>query len=235
MDKPGPICRTVEDCAIVLQNIHGSDGMDLSVVDAPLDWQPHLGLSGLRIGLLDAEFDRVPQKDSKAAYEKAVADLSAAGAKLEPVKLPDFQAQSLRLILEAEAAAAFDDLTRNKGVDKLRGQGAQDWPNSFRTARLIPAVEYIRAQRARTLLMRHVDQFMADWDVLVSPAFTSLLQVTNLTGHPQMVVPCGFVNGLPLGLTFTGKLYDEGAPMRVAMAFEKATEWHTKHPAAFRA
>jgi Asp-tRNA(Asn)/Glu-tRNA(Gln) amidotransferase A subunit family amidase len=229
MDKPGPICRTVEDCALVLQAIHGSDGKDLAVVDAPLDWQPQLGLSGLRIGYLEADFGRATG-DSKAMYDQALADLRAAGAKLESVKLPDFQAQPLRVILEAEAAAAFDDLTRTGGVNQLRGQSANDWPNSFRTSRLIPAVEYIRAQRARTLLMQKMDKFMADWDVLVSPPFGGLLLVTNLTGHPQSVVPCGFINGLPQGLVFTGKLYEEGAPLRVAMAFEKATKWHTMHP-----
>jgi Asp-tRNA(Asn)/Glu-tRNA(Gln) amidotransferase A subunit family amidase len=229
MDKPGPICRTVEDCALVLQAIHGADGKDLAVVDAPFDWQPQLGLSGLRIGYLEADFDRA-SKDSKPIYDQALADLRTAGAKLEPVKLPDFQAQPLRIILEAEAATAFDDLTRGGGVDQLKGQAPGDWPNSFRTARLIPAVEYIRAQRARTLLMHRMDEFMADWDVLVSPPFGGLLLVTNLTGHPQIVTPCGFVNGLPQGLVFTGNLYEEGGPMRVATTFEKATKWHTMHP-----
>jgi Asp-tRNA(Asn)/Glu-tRNA(Gln) amidotransferase A subunit family amidase len=229
MDKPGPICRTVEDCALVLQAIHGSDRKDLAVVDAPFDWQPQLALDGLRIGFLDADFDRA-SKDSRPLYDQALADLRTAGAKLEPVKLPDFQAQPLRIILEAEAATAFDDLTRSGGVDQLRGQGPGDWPNTFRAARLIPAVEYIRAQRARTLLMHRMDAFMEDWDVLVSPPFGGLLLVTNLTGHPQIVTPCGFVNAVPQGLVFTGKLYEEGTPMRVAMTFEKATKWHTMHP-----
>jgi Asp-tRNA(Asn)/Glu-tRNA(Gln) amidotransferase A subunit family amidase len=229
MDKPGSICRTVEDCALVLQAIHGPDGKDLAVVDAPFDWQPQLGLSGLRIGYLDTDFDRA-SKESKPIYDQALADLRTAGAKLSPVKLPDFQAQPLRIILEAEAAAAFDDLTRSGGVDQLKGQAPGDWPNTFRTTRLIPAVEYIRAQRARTLLMHRMDEFMADWDVLVSPPFGGLLLVTNLTGHPQIVTPCGFVNGLPQGLVFTGKLYEEGEPMRVAMTFEKATKWHAMHP-----
>jgi Asp-tRNA(Asn)/Glu-tRNA(Gln) amidotransferase A subunit family amidase len=229
MDKPGPICRTVEDCALVFETIHGPDGKDLAVVDAPFDWQPQLGLAGLRIGYLEADFERA-SKDSKPIYDQALADLRAAGAKLEPVKLPDFEAQPLRIILEAEAATAFDDLTRNGGVNQLKGQSSGDWPNTFRTARLIPAVEYIRAQRARTLLMHRMDEFIADWDVLVSPPFGGLLLVTNLTGHPQIVTPCGFVNGLPQGLVFTGKLYEEGGPMRVAMTFEKATKWHTMHP-----
>jgi Asp-tRNA(Asn)/Glu-tRNA(Gln) amidotransferase A subunit family amidase len=229
MDKPGPICRTVEDCALVLEAIRGPDGKDLAVVDAPFDWQPRQKLAGLRIGYLEADFERAP-KDAKPLYDQALADLRTAGAKLEPVKLPDFQAQPLRIILEAEAATAFDDLTRGGGVNQLKGQSPGDWPNTFRAARLIPAVEYIRAQRARTLLMHRMDEFMAEWDVLVSPPFGGLLLVTNLTGHPQIVIPCGFVNKLPQGLVFSGKLYEEGAPMRVALAFEQATEWHGTHP-----
>ena len=229
MDKVGPICRSVEDCALVLRAIHGSDGKDLSVVDAPLDWQPKRGLKGLRIGLLQAEFDRVA-KDTKPLYDQAIADLTSAGAKLIPVALPAFNANPLRVILNAEAAAAFDDLTRQGGIDQLKGQSAGDWPNSFRSSRVIPAVEYIRAQRARTLLAREVDRFMADWDVLVSPSFTNLLLVTNLTGHPQQVTPCGFNGGLPASIVFTGKLYQEGMPMRVALAYEQATKWHTMHP-----
>ena len=229
MDKVGPICRSVEDCALVLRAIYGSDGKDLSVVDAPFDWQPKLGLKGLRIGLLQAEFDRLP-KDTKPLYDQAIVDLARSGAKLIPVALPEFNAGPLRVILSAEAAAAFDDLTREGGIDLLKGQAAGDWPNSFRSSRVIPAVEYIRAQRARTLLAREVDRFMADWDVLVSPSFTNLLLVTNLTGHPQQVVPCGFTGGLPASIVFTGKLYQEGTPMRVARAYEQATQWHTMHP-----
>ena len=229
MDKIGPICRSVEDCALVLRAIQGSDGKDLSVVDAPLDWQPKLGLKGLRIGLLQAEFERLPA-ETKPLYDQAIADLTRAGAKMIPVTLPDFNAGPLRVILSAEGAAAFDDLTREGGIDLLKGQSAGDWPNSFRSSRVIPAVEYIRAQRARTLLARHVDRFMADWDVLVSPSFTNLLLVTNLTGHPQQVVPCGFSGGLPASIVFTGKLYQEGTPMRVARAYEQATQWHTMHP-----
>lgn len=229
MDKPGPICRTVEDCALVFESIRGADGKDLAVVDAPFDWQPGLGLRGLRIGYLEADFEKA-SKDAKPVYDQALADLRAAGAKLEAVKLPEFEAQPLLIILEAEAAAAFDDLTRSGGVNQLRGQAAGDWPNTFRTSRLIPAVEYIRAQRARTLLMQRMDEFMTDWDVLVSPPFGGLLAATNLTGHPQIVVPCGFTEGRPRGLVFTGKLYEEGPPMRAAQAFEKATQWHGMHP-----
>lgn len=229
MDKIGPICRSVEDCAVVLETVRGSDGRDLSVVDAPLDWRPHNGLKGLRIAYVKADFDRATG-ESKNVYEHALADLEKAGAKPTAVDLPRFQANALRIILEAEAAAAFDDLTRSNGVDQLRGQEPGDWPNSFRTSRFIPAVEYIRAQRARSLLMRDMEKLMAEWDVVVSPPFGGLLLITNLTGHPQIVVPCGFVNNLPAGLVFTGKLYDEGTPMRAALVYEGSTDWHTMHP-----
>jgi Asp-tRNA(Asn)/Glu-tRNA(Gln) amidotransferase A subunit family amidase len=229
MDKPGPICRSAEDCALVFRAIHGSDGKDLAVVDAPFDWQPRLSLKGLRIGVLQADFDRA-RAESKTVFEQALADLKGAGATLTPVAFPDFNAQPMHIILTAEAAAAFDDLTRSGGVNQLKGQEPGDWPNSFRTARLIPAVEYIRAQRARTLLLAQMDKFMADWDVLVSPSFTGALLVTNLTGHPQVVVPCGFVNNSPQSIVFTGHLYQEGTPLRVAHVYQQATKWRTMHP-----
>ncbi len=229
MDKIGPICRSVEDCALVFQQIRGSDDRDLAVVDAPFEWQPKLGLQGLRIGVIQSEFDRM-KDDQKKVYDQALTDLKSAGAVLKPMELPKFDFQPLRIILSAEAAAAFDDLTRNSGVDQLKGQAPNDWPNTFRTSRMIPAVEYIRAQRARTLLMREMDRLMADWDVLVSPPFSAGLTITNLTGHPQMAIPCGFLSGLPASLVFTGHLYQEGTPLRVALAFERATKWHTMHP-----
>jgi Asp-tRNA(Asn)/Glu-tRNA(Gln) amidotransferase A subunit family amidase len=164
-------------------------------------------------------------------YDTALDALRKAGAKLEPVELPtSVQAGSLGVILTAEAAAAFDDITRDGRVAQLSGQAPNDWPNSFRTARLIPAVEYIRAQRARTLLQIAMDDFMKNWDVLVSPNGT-LLQTTNLTGHPQVGVLCGFLNGNnPQSLVFTGKLYEEGLPLRVAHAFQQHTDWHKQHP-----
>ena len=151
-----------------------------------------------------------------------------AGAKLEEVELPQTNAQQIVFLLQAEAAAAFDDITRDGRVTTLRSQGAGDWPNSFRTSRVIPAVEYIRAQRGRTLLQRQMDELMREWDVLVVPQGTASLTITNLTGHPQVAVPCGFVNNMPQSIIFTGKIYEEGTPLRVAYAFEQATDWHTE-------
>jgi Asp-tRNA(Asn)/Glu-tRNA(Gln) amidotransferase A subunit family amidase len=114
---------------------------------------------------------------------------------------------------------------------RLSGQSPSDWPNAFRTSRFIPAIEYLRAQRARTLLMRKMDELMSKWDAFVSPAPGSAsLNVTNLTGHPAVVVPCGFIGGLPQAIMFTGGLYNEAAPLRVALAYERATTWRTRHP-----
>src|SRR5262249_12620579 len=162
---------------------------------------------------------------------RALDGLRSAGAGWERVELPKFRAVSLFVILNAEAAAAFDDLTRNGGINQLSGQAPGDWPNQFRTARFIPAVEYIRAQRARLLLMKEMDKLMSGLDVLVTPAPRSRsLLITNFTGHPAVVVPCGFVGGRPQALMFTGGLCDEAAALQAALAFEDATDWHNKHP-----
>jgi Asp-tRNA(Asn)/Glu-tRNA(Gln) amidotransferase A subunit family amidase len=191
---------------------------------------PETPLSKMRIGYLKAEFEQGDER-TRGVYNDALAALKTAGANLEPIELPQFSTQSLRIILNAEAATAFDDITRDGRVNQLSGQTPQDWPNSFRTSRFIPAVEYIRAQRARTLLMREMDKLMSKWDVFVSPAPGSAsLVVTNLTGHPQVCVPCGFIDNLPRSIMFTGGLYDEAAPLRVALAYERATRWHTMHP-----
>lgn len=239
MDKIGPICRSIEDCALVLAAIYGPDGHDLTVEDVPFDWNPDRPLSQMKIGYIKAEFEPTGNQGGQGGnaearrtmYLEALETLRKAGANLQPFELPKFEAQSLRIILSAEAAAAFDDITRDGRVNQLSGQSPNDWPNSFRTARFIPAVEYIRAQRARTLLMREMDKLMSNWDVFVSPAPGSAsLLITNLTGHPAAVVPCGFINNLPQAMMFTGNLYDEAAPARVALAFERATKWHTMHP-----
>jgi Asp-tRNA(Asn)/Glu-tRNA(Gln) amidotransferase A subunit family amidase len=242
MDKIGPMCRGVEDCAAALHAIYGPDGKDITVGDAPFNWNPDTNISTLRIGYLKTEFDgptTLPQNEQlrtqaeqrRALYKTALEVLEKAGAKLIPIELPKFSAGSLRFILSAEAAAAFDDITRDGRVNQLSGQSPNDWPNTFRTSRFIPAVEYLRAQRARTLLMHEMEKLMSQWDVFVSPAPGSAsLLVTNLTGHPAVVLPCGFVNELPIAIMFTGGVYDEVSPLRVALAYERATKWHTMHP-----
>ena len=255
MDKIGPMCRSVEDCAIVFNAIYGSDGRDDTVVDAPFNWTPDVPISSLKIGFLESEFNPStssgqargggpgdgrgggnPEDARRRAEERnkllkeALDVLRAAGAKLEPMTLPEFPANALGFILSAEAAAAFDDLTRSKEVDLLTEQGAGAWPNTFRTSRFIPAVEYIRAQRARTLLNRQMDALMSKYDVFLSPTGSASLGITNLTGHPAACLKAGFVDGTPLALMITGRLYDEANVLRVALAYERATKWHGMNP-----
>jgi Asp-tRNA(Asn)/Glu-tRNA(Gln) amidotransferase A subunit family amidase len=244
MDKIGPICRGVEDCAAALDAMYGPDSKDMTVGDAPFNWNADVPLSSLRIGYLKTEFERaVPRnaneqqrkgiEDINAMYKQALADLEKAGVNMTAIEMPKFPTNNIRYILTAEAATAFDDITRDGRVNQLSGQEVFDWPNSFRTSRFIPAVEYLRAQRARVLLMREMDKLMSQWDVFVAPAPGSAsLIVTNMTGHPTVCVPSGFTGtpSLPRAIMFTGGLYDEASPLRVALAFEKATNWHTMHP-----
>lgn len=229
MDKIGPICRSVEDCALVLKSIAGADGKDLTAFDAPLHHEPAKPLSSLRIGISQKAFDKM-EGEAKKVYDQAIEDLRRAGFRMTPVDLPDSTAGAIgHFVLGPEAAAAFDDLTRDGRVNQLAGQKRGDWPNQFRSARLVPAVEYIQAQRARTKLMRDLDGFFKNWDVVVCPPYAHLSS-TNLTGHPQIVVPCGFVKAMPQGLSFIGPWWREDAILRAALAYQNATAWHTKRP-----
>jgi Asp-tRNA(Asn)/Glu-tRNA(Gln) amidotransferase A subunit family amidase len=244
MDKIGPMCRGVEDCVLVLNAIYGSDGRDDTVVDAPFDWVPDRPLSALRVGFVQREFESGPDNPNttdaqrqafesrKVVYMEALEVFRRAGAKLEPIAMPDFPTQAISFMLGAEAAAAFDDLTRNREqLASLTGQAANDWPNAFRSSRFVPAVEYIRAMRARRLLMQEMDKLMSQYDAFLSPAPGSgSLTITNLTGQPALALKCGFVDNMPMSIMVTGRLYEEATVCRVALAYEQATEWHKKHP-----
>jgi Asp-tRNA(Asn)/Glu-tRNA(Gln) amidotransferase A subunit family amidase len=242
MDKIGPICRSVEDCALAFNAIYGSDGRDETVVDAPFLWNPDVPLGTLKIGYLKGDFDdSTPPANmndeakkrwvERMAIMKAALDVyRKAGATLVPIDLPDFPVQAIRFILSTEAAAAFDDLTRSRGIDQLTAQAQGDWPNQFRTHRFVTAVEFIRAQRARTLLMRKYDEFMSKVDVFLSATGGSSLTATNLTGHPAMCLKCGFADRMPVALMLTGRLYQEATLLRVALAYEKGTKWRERNP-----
>jgi len=233
MDKIGPLCRSVEDCALVFNAIYGADGRDDTVVDAPFAWNPALPMSKLRVGYVAREFagDLTGQNANIGLLKDALDVFRNSGATLEAIEMPDFPVDAINFILSAEAAAAFDDLTRGKGIDQLTEQGPGAWPNTFRTSRFIPAVEYIRAQRARTLLSRKMDDLMSKYDVFLASARGSAsLPITNLTGHPAICLKSGFVDGLPQAVMITGRLYDEATLLRVALAYERATKWRTMHP-----
>ena len=230
MDKLGPMTRSVTDAAIVFNAIYGPDGQDLTVTDRPFDYNENIDLSSVKIGYLKAEFDK--ERDQKAIDDEVIDVLWALGAELVPIEFPDFPVYDIGFILGAEAAAAFDHLTRSGDDDLLVRQKKQAWPNVFRQSRFIPAVEYINANRARTQLMMEMEKLFKDIDVFVAPTFGSGdLLATNLTGHPAVVLPNGFrENDTPTSITFTGKLYDEGTLLAVAGAYQNATDFHLRHP-----
>jgi Asp-tRNA(Asn)/Glu-tRNA(Gln) amidotransferase A subunit family amidase len=284
MDKLGPICRSVEDCALVLDAIYGPDGKDRTVdAHATFNWDANLDWRQLRVGYLKKDFEpekeepppqgkekpATPEEQEKiekdrkrreafrirAAYDRryndaALEKLRAMGVNLIPVEMPKFPYDPMVAMLESEAAAAFDELTRT-GRDKLlTAQGPDDWPNTFRAARFFPAVEYIQASRARRLAMDAVGRVFSEFDVIVTPTFSQQLVITNLTGHPALILPNGFRGadapppastaegvdenvggpGTPVSLTFLGNLYGENKLLALARAYQEATGFHKLRP-----
>lgn len=234
MDKIGPITRSVEDAAIVFDAIQGPDGIDQSLIDLPFNYNAESDLSDLRIGYLKSAFERDYYNKER---DNAVLDvLRDMGVELIPIALPEFQTGPLLITLYAEGAAAFDQLTLSNEDDLMQWQSPNAWPNTFRAARFIPAVEYINANRARyELIQKMEDEVMSQVDVYVTPAFGNAnLLITNLTGHPSVVLPNGFTDdGRPTSITFTGDLFDEAGVLRVAKAYQEATNHHKKHPPLF--
>ncbi|MFV2072151.1 MAG: amidase [Thermoanaerobaculales bacterium] len=248
MDKLGPMCRSVEDCALVLAAIQGADGLDPTATDQPFVWDADLDIRSLRVGFLQSVFETEPElgedateEDRAAAREWREIDLRALdvlrslGVELVPIELPDLPVSSLSFILSAEAGAAFDDLTRSGRDDLLVRQIENAWPNVFRQARTIPAVEYIRANRVRTLVMREMERVLEDVDCWVAPAFGgSNLLLTNLTGHPAVVLPNGFrADGTPTSFTINGRLFGESEILALARAYQEASGFHLRHPERF--
>ncbi len=233
MDKVGPICRSADDCALVFAAIHGSDGRDRTVLDLPFHWPPTSDIKSLRIGYLKQAFEReYRSKKNQENDQAAMQVLRDMGVELIPLELPDVPVDALSFILTAEAAAAFDELTRGDRDDLLVRQTQFAWPNIFRVARLIPAVEYIQANRMRTILIQEMNKKIAGIDVYLAPSFDSdNLALTNLTGHPAVVAANGFdEEGHPTSITFTGSLYQEEELLAAAKAFQEATTHHLKRP-----
>jgi Asp-tRNA(Asn)/Glu-tRNA(Gln) amidotransferase A subunit family amidase len=282
MDKIGPITRSVEDCALVLNTIYGPDGHDLSVQPAAFNPDLTIDVRKLRVGYIKSAFDtptftppkppakplagkeldaynqRVAQRKAYFAQEAydakfntaALETLRSMGINLTPVDMPDFPFGSIVPMLEAEAAAAFDDLTRSGRDSLLIGQAPYDWPNSFRTARLYSAVDYINAARARTLALAKMTELFAPFDVIVTPSDGEQLVATNLCGQPAVIVPNGIrgddappslhpedgaVNneggpGTPVSLTFLAPLYQDAKAVALAHAYQLKTGFHLLHP-----
>jgi len=238
MDKLGPLCRSAEDCALVVRAIHGADGLDPTARTVPLNWDAHRSPSELRIGYFQKAFER--DHRGKEMDMAALAVFRRLGFELVPVELPNaYPVGALGIILDAEAAAAFDDLTRSGRDDLLARQTANSWPNEFRTAQMIPAVEYLRANRVRRMVMGALQAALEGIDVFMTPSFgggrnDGVLQMTNLTGQPQAVVPSGFTDeGTPTSISFVGRLWADGEALLVAKAFQDATDFHMKQPPKF--
>jgi Asp-tRNA(Asn)/Glu-tRNA(Gln) amidotransferase A subunit family amidase len=230
MDKIGTICRTVEDCALVFNAIHGPDGKDQTVYDLPFNYTPDIKLSRLRVGYLKNDFDSV--KEGRSFNDSTLSVLRRLGANLIPIELPKYPMNDLSIILSAEAGAAFGDLTRSGKDDLLVRQIKDAWPNVFRLSRFIPAVEYIQANRVRNLVIQDMASLMKSVDLYVAPSFQGdNLLLTNLTGHPCVVLPNGFTEkGTPTSITFIGQLFGEAGLLAVAKQYQDATDFHLKHP-----
>jgi len=230
MDKIGVITRYADDLAIVFNVIKGIDEKDPTLYDVPFNYQPKIDFKKMRVGYLKSDFARkYPFHDNDSIALKKLQEL---GAELIPIELPEIAGRSLSFILNAEAAAAFDELTRSNKDDLLERQVKNAWPNRFRAARFISAVDYINANRIRTMLIQEFQKIFEKVDFYVSPSWAgNNLLLTNLTGHPCVVVPNGFSErGTPTSFTFMGKLFDEGTIISAAKAFQDATEHNKKHP-----
>ncbi len=246
MDKLGPIARSVEDCALVFGAIHGADGLDPTAVDRPFHWPLRQDPRTLRVGFVQEAFEqdrteRAEDEEEKAAlrewqdYDRQTLEvLRGLGFELVPIELPQkYPADAIGFVLTTEAAAAFDELTRSGRDDLLVRQDGRAWPNTFRSAQMVPAVEYIRANRIRTLVMREMEEKLKGIDVYLTPSYmANNLGLTNLTGHPAIVLPNGFrsSDGTPTSINFLGKLFGETEVLSVAHAYQQATEFHLKRP-----
>lgn len=238
LDKIGPICRSAEDAAIVFSYIHGTDDLDRSAVNVPFNYQPDGEIKKLRIGYAKNYFDLI--RDTSRAEWKVLNTFKEQGIELIPVEFPDtsvYKANIMDVIISAESAAAFDELTRYNIDDELTRQGPFDWPNSFRVSRLVPAVEYVNANRIRYQLQQKIYTALKDIDVLICPTRGSGNQsaITNLTGQPVVCTPTGFDKrtGLPTSISFIGNLFDEASILLAAKYYQSLTDWETTFPPSF--
>jgi Asp-tRNA(Asn)/Glu-tRNA(Gln) amidotransferase A subunit family amidase len=235
LDKIGPICRSAEDAAIVFYYIKGTDGLDVSAKDHAFNYTGKPDWKKLRIAYASNYFRNLP---ATAPQWQVIETFRELGANVQQVVFPDSVMYPFNMvdpILNSECAAAFDAFTRSELDNQLTGQGRGDWPNSFRTARFIPAVEYINANRHRTALIDSMHAFMKNYDVLIVPTFAgSQLPITNLTGNPVVCLPIAYQeNGTPVSITLVGNLFDEASILSAAKAYQDVTEANKKRPAKF--
>ena len=234
MDKVGPICRSAQDCALVFDIIEGKDDMDMSTTEAPFQFFEKQDLTSLKIAYIKELVDQ----DTSASGDNirsTIKFLSGKGIKADSISLPkDFPFDAFDIILRAESGAFFDELVLSGDVDRMVQQSQRSRANSLRQSRFIPAVEYLQANRYRTLLIEEIDQLFSEYDIIITPTFGRQLLVTNLTGHPVVTVPNGFdEKGLPTSISFLGNLYDDGKILSFAHAFQKITEHHLEYAPIF--
>ena len=228
LDKIGPLARSAEDCALVLDAIRGTDEADPNTVAAAFRFTEKK--RNLRVGIVKNDYE---QAEGNQPNDLAtLAALRALGFELREVEWPKISDQALLLILEAEAAAAFDELTRSDQDDQLVQQSDSSYPNFFRSARFIPAVEYIQAMRLRTRLIEEMARLFTEVDVIVAPSWRgNQLLYTNMSGHPCVVVPNGDkTGGSPASICFIGHLFGEADAIQVATAYQSATRFHRQRP-----
>lgn len=222
MDKIGAICRFAEDCGRVLDAIRGPDGEDRTVVDAGFSYSPQRRIEDLRLGYLAEDF--VGEYDGQRNDVALLKKLREHDVELHAISLPNIPVESMSFIISAEAAAAFDPLTRSDRDDLLVRQERFAWPNVFRAARFIPAVEYLQANRLRRVLVEETEALFEKGvlDVILAPCFNgNQLLATNLTGHPSLALPSGFdENGMPTGVCLIARPFREGDLIALAQELQ---------------
>jgi Asp-tRNA(Asn)/Glu-tRNA(Gln) amidotransferase A subunit family amidase len=254
LDKLGPMTRSVEDTLLVLQAISGPDAGDLGSVPSHLDFDANASVNGLRVGYFPKWMQEAPATDVDRAALKAV---EQAGMKAVEVSLPDWPYDSLNLILFAEAGAAFEDLTLSGGVNELKAQVPDAWPNVFRQSRFLSAVDFVQADRFRRKVAEEMNRLFTQVDLLLVPSLRDeMLVIANNTGHPSLTLRAGFVEvsqarsdwapdpnnplpkfspprRVPHGVTLIGRLFDEGTLGNAGLALEKVFNVMDQRPAGF--
>ena len=233
-DKIGPICRSAEDAAIVFYFIHGADEEDASSIARAFNYNHSTDIKKLKVAYISNYIDTLP---ANSPEKQTLAVLRELGVRAVPLYFPDtlHGDEMLSLIICAEGAAAFDLLTRSSADDQMVQQNKDRWPNTFRAARFVPAVEYLNACRLRYQLMKKMDPVIDAYDVIIAPPETGdQLAITNLTGNPSVTLPNGFLpNGMPSGITFIGKHFGEGNLLAFAKIYQERTGFQLKHPPEF--
>ena len=234
MDKIGPISRSALDNAIVLSVISGMDEKDPSTLPAAFNYSAKNEARKLKVGYFKSFFegDRANLKNDQAVLDI----LKKQGVELHPTELKlSMNPGPIVNMLVVEGAAAFDELTRLDLDDQLTAQHRNAWPNIFRSARFIPAVEYVQMSRQRTLLIQEMHELMKEYDVIVTPSYAGQqLQITNLTGHPALCLPNGFAeDGSPTSITLLANLFDEEKLIMLGRLIQENTDWQSKRPPMF--